>query len=198
MTDEPVVFSALETVAFTPPDSPRCYVLAPLSYRQRTALRRDMRRVGGIQVDRAVVLEALRLAVRYIDPSNGGVLLDAIDEAEAAPDDLAAQSRVAAIELAVVDVPSWVAMGEAQARWNEACPWVAARHGLRGWSGPGLPPFHADGGLVPEALLDAIPGAELAAVGWRAYLLAVLGRNAVGNSEAPSPAPETPKDSPEG
>jgi len=197
MTDEPVVFSALETVAFTPPDSPRSYVLSPLSYRQRTAMFRELRRVGGVQVDNAAGLDALRSAVRDVSPSNADELLAAIDQAEAAPDDLAAQARLAAIDVAMVDVPVSQAMRDARARWNEAVPWVAARHGLRGWSGPGLPPFQAEAGLVPEALLDAIPGAELAAAGGRAYLLAVVGRSAEGNSAAPSPAPETPKDSPE-
>lgn len=71
-------------------------------------------------------------------------------------------------------------------------PWVACRHALRGWEGPGLPTFQRDKGLVPEALLDVLPASEIAAVGWRSFLLVSLDRSAEGNSVAPLPSPGTP------
>jgi hypothetical protein len=56
----------------------------------------------------------------------------------------------------------------------------------------GLPPFQRLRGLVPDELLDALPQDDVEAVGWRASTLMQPGRDAEGNSGAPSPSPETP------
>jgi hypothetical protein len=196
---EPVVVSALATETFTPPDSPRTYTLAPLSYRQRSAMLRELRRLGGIKPDRSVLLEGMRAALREIAPANLVECLAVIEAAEADPDDAAAQARLALVEQAVVDVPAYAALAEAQLRYNDAIPLVATRHALRGWDGPGLPPF-ATGtdGLVAETLLDLLPAPELTVLGWRAYVLAVLGRSAEGNSEGRSPSPAAPITTPAG
>jgi hypothetical protein len=198
-TADPVVVTALATETFTPPDSPRSYTLAPLSYRQRSAMLRELRREGGIKPDRAVLLEGMRAALREIAPANLTECLAAVEAAEADPDDAAAQARLALVEQAVVDVPAYAALAEAQVRYNEAIPLVATRHALRGWDGPGLRPYATGAdGLVPEALLDLLPAPELTALGWRAYVLAVLGRSAEGNSAGPSPSPAAPTASPAG
>ena len=71
MADEtPVVFSARETEWFTPPGSPRSYLLQPLTYRERSAMRRELRRVGGIAPERAALLEGMREALRQVQPAN--------------------------------------------------------------------------------------------------------------------------------
>jgi hypothetical protein len=51
---------------------------------------------------------------------------------------------------------------------------------------------------VPLDLLDLVPAAELEHIGNRAYLLAVLGRGAEGNSAPVSPSSEIPAPSTEG
>lgn len=195
---EPVVLSALATEEFTPPDSPRTYVLQPLTYRQRTALRRDLRREGGVAPDRAVLLAGMREALQQLAPANLAECLAVIDTAEAAPDDARAQASLALVEQAIIDVPAYASLNDAQARFNEAVPWVAARHCLRGWSGPDLPAFARVDGLVPEALLDAVPASDVASLGWRAYFLGMLGRRAEGNSEGRSPSPDPLTVTPEG
>lgn len=194
----PVVFSARETEWFTPPDSPRSYLLQPLTYRERSMMRRELRRVGGIPPERAALLEGMREALRQVQPDNLGACLAIVDEAEGAPDDTAAQARLAVVEQAVVDVPAYAAMTDALARHNEAVPWVAIRHTLRDWRGPGLPEFQRVDGTVPETLLEELPATELAVVGWRGYLLAIVGRSAEGNSAGRSPSPENPTPTPEG
>jgi hypothetical protein len=99
---------------------------------------------------------------------------------------------------ACMDVPVYAELRAAGERWTGMAPWVACRHALRGWDGPGLPAFRRDKGLVPEELLDALPASEVTAVGWRAFLLVSLDRSAEGNSAAPSPSPGTPTPSREG
>ena len=194
----PVVFSARETEWFTPPDSPRSYLLQPLTYRERSAMRRELRRVGGIPPERAALLEGMREALRQVQPVNLDACLAIVDEAEAAPDDASAQARLAVVEQAVVDVPAYAAMTDAQVRHNDAVPYVAARHGLRDWRGPGLPDFARVDGVVLDDLLEELPAAEIGIIGWRAYVLAMLGRSAEGNSAALSPSPESPTPTPEG
>jgi hypothetical protein len=199
MADEtPVVFSARETEWLTPPGSPRSYLLQPLTYRERSAMRRELRRVGGIPPERAALLEGMREALRQVQPANLDACLAIVDEAEATPDDAGIQARLALVEQAVVDVPAYAALTDAQVRHNDAVPYVAARHGLRDWRGPGLPAFVRVDGVVPEDLLEELPAAEIGIVGWRAYVLAMLGRSAEGNSVALSPSPESPTPTPEG
>lgn len=194
----PVVFSARETEWLTPPGSPRSYLLQPLTYRERSAMRRELRRVGGIPPERAALLEGMREALRQVQPANLDACLAIVDEAEAAPDDAGVQARLALVEQAVVDVPAYAALTDAQVRHNDAVPYVAARHGLRDWRGPGLPDFARVDGVVPDALLEELPAAEIGIIGWRSYVLAMLGRSAEGNSAALSPSRESPMPTPEG
>lgn len=192
------VFSALDTEEFTPPGSPRTYMLGVLNYRQRAAFTRDMRRSCGDRPDRAVMLAVLRECLRELAPANLEDALATVEEAEAAPEDAGAQARLGVLERAVLEMPAYAALVEARMRYHEELPWISARHALRGWSGPGLPPFGQFGGLVPDALLDAIPAPELSAIGARADVLIWLGRSAEGNSAAPSPSPATLMDTPAG
>jgi hypothetical protein len=194
----PVVFSARETEWFTPPGSPRSYLLQPLTYRERAAMRRELRRVGGIPPERPALLEGMREALRQVQPANLDACLAVVDEAEATPEDTSVQARLAVVEQAVVDVPAYAALTEAQVRYNDAVPYVAARHCLRDWRGPGLPAFERADGLVPEDLLEELPANEIGAIGWRAFVLAMLGRSAEGNSAALSQSPESQTPTPAG
>jgi hypothetical protein len=202
----PPVFSAHDLIAFTPPGSPRTYRLAPLTYRERISFRAALAREAGMRPSPQDVSNALRAALREIAPANLDEAIVVVDEAdaareavEAAPDDAVlkaklaeAQARLAVIITACMDVPVYAELRAAGERWTGMAPWVACRHALRGWEGPGLPAFQREKGLVPEALLDAMPASEIAAVGWRSFLLVSLDRSAEGNSVAPLPSPGIP------
>lgn len=188
------VFSRREAERFTPPGSPRTYIIAPLTFRERQAFRAEMAREGGIYPLRAQLLDALREAVREVSPSNAEELITHIDAAEADPDgeDRAVQQRLATIEAACASVPVYATLLAARQRYAGMLPWVAARHALRGWEGEGLPPFVRQGGTVPAELLDLLPSDEIEAVGNRAAELMQPDRFAEGNSAPPLPSPETP------
>jgi hypothetical protein len=138
------------------------------------------------------MLDALRAAVREASPGNADELLAIIDASEATPDDAEVQVQLGTIEAACATVPVYAGLLAARQRYLGTLPWVAARHALRGWEGDRLPPFRRLRGLVPDDLLDALPQEDVEAVGWRASTLMQPGRDAEGNSEAPSPSPETP------
>ena len=161
-------------------------------------MQRAMRRAAGAQPDRAVLMDVLREAIREIQPANLDQCLAEIDAAEATPEDRAAQARVAVIENAVAEVPGYAAFQDSIARHIEAKRYVTVQFALRGWSGPGLPPFFRVDGMVPDKLMDALPAAEVDALYNEAAELIWLGPSAVGNSEAPSPSPESPAPSTEG
>lgn len=191
------VFSRRDVVDFAPEGSPRSYALAPLSFRERQAYRADVARECGVFPQRSQLIAGLRAAIHEVAPSNAAFLLSAIDAAEATPDDDDAQARLTAIEATAAEVPVYAALLAARERYLGTLPWVAAKHVIRGWEGPGLPAFRRDRGLVPDELLDAIPDEEIDAIGWRAVALMLPGGNAEGNSGAPSPSPETPAPSTE-
>lgn len=199
MSPAPVI-SALDAETFQPPRSPRSYRIAPLTWRQRGAMMRDIRRAGAPPVDRAVAMDSLRAAVRELAPANEAELLAEIDAAEAdtAGEDAAAQARIAVIEYAVAAVPAYAAMQDAQQRHVEVSRWMTVKRALRGWDGPGLPAFATTADGVPDDLLDAIPAAEFELIFNRAQVLIWLGPSAEGNFAPPSPSAATPTPSPEG
>lgn len=186
------VFSRRDVVEFAPEGSPRSYVLAPLSFRERQAYRADVARECGVFPQRSQLIAALRAAIHEAAPNNADALLADIDAAEATPDDDDAQARLTAIEANAAGAPVYAELLAARERYLGTLPWVAAKHVIRGWEGPGLPEFRRVRGTVPEELLEAIPDGEIDAIGWRAVALMQPGGNAEGNSGAPSPSPETP------
>jgi hypothetical protein len=188
-----VVFSRRDAEWFAPHGAAgRRYLIAPLTYRERQAFRADLAREGGVYPSHAQMLDALRAAVREASPDNADELLAVIDASEATPDDAVMLVQLGTIEAACATVPVYAGLLAARQRYLGTLPWVAARHALRGWEGDRLPPFRRLRGLVPDDLLDALPQEDVEAVGWRASTLMQPGRDAEGNSEAPSPSPETP------
>jgi len=188
-----VVFSRRDAEWFAPLGAVgRHYLIAPLTYRERQAFRADLAREGGIYPSHAQMLNALRAAVREASPGNSDELLAVIDASEATPDDAEIQVQLGTIEAACATVPVYAGLLAARQRYLGTLPWVAARHALRGWEGDGLPPFRRLRGLVPDDLLDGLPQDDVEAVGWRASTLMQPGRDAEGNSGAPSPSPEPP------
>jgi len=186
------IFSRRDQQWFTPPgQSQREYLLAPLTYRERQAFRADLAREGGLYPGHQQMVEGLRQALREAQPDNMAELLAAIDAAEAAPEDASAQAQLGAIEAACSAMPAYSSLLAARQRYMGMLPLIAARHALRDWKGPGLPEFKRIRGLVPDELLDLLPQAELESIGWQASLLMQPTEAALGNSEAPSPSPET-------
>lgn len=179
------IFSTQDVVEVRPDGSPRVYTVAPLSYRERAAMQADLARYAGVYPSPAQMFEALRGAVRDVGAANAAELLAQIDEAEGAPADMDAQRRLSAIEAACATVPAYAELLAARNYWTAMLPFVAARWGLRGWEGQGLPEFRRERGAVPEALLDHVPHQELQLVGWRAHGLALVTKEAEGNSGSP-------------
>jgi hypothetical protein len=195
----PVFFSGQEEEV-APPGSPRTYRVAALTYREKQAFRADHAREGGIYPTREQLLAALRAAVRAAAPANEPALLAAIDtaEADAAGEDAEAQATLAAIEAQLSDDPEYAALVGQRRRWSGMLPFCLARHALRGWDGPGLPPFARARGAVPAELLDMLPEGDIEAVGTAALRLMHPDRSAEGNSAAPSQSPASPAPTPEG
>lgn len=197
--DLPITSSIAEEV-FTPPGSPRSYTLSPMTYRERTAFRADHAREGGIYPTREQLIGVLRAAIEAAAPSNEAQLLAVLDAAEADPsgEDRATETALAVIEVQLSDDPGYAALVAARRRWSGMLPFCAARHALRGWSGPGLPPFRREKGAVPSEVMDLLPEDEVDAIGGRALALMRPSKAAEGNSAPLSPSPGSPAPTPEG
>lgn len=205
MPEPTPVFSRREPVPFTPEGSPRTYTLAPLTYLQRQAFLSDMALAGATYPQAPQVLSAIRVALAELAPENLPELLAAVDAFEQLPADPAEHgadapgihARMAAIEAAIAAVPVYARIMAARQNFIGMQPWHAARHALRGWSGPDLPPFARVRERVPDELLEVLYElGELHAVGWRASDLMQISPAAAKNSAAPSPSSETPETSP--
>jgi hypothetical protein len=192
----PPVFSRRQTEAFQPDGCPRTYHLAPLTFLERQEYRADMTRAAGPYPSDAVMLDALRAAIRELSPGNAGELLGIVDAYQATPDDPDLKARLASLEAVALQVPVYAEQRAVRELHLGKLPLVAARHALRGWEGDSLPPFQRIRGRVPDDLLEVLPEDELIAIGWRAFGLMQADKAAEGNSEAPSPSPSTPETSP--
>jgi hypothetical protein len=196
MTDP--VLSRDDHVWHQPDGSPRRYLLAPLTRRERNLARRDMVAEGARFPGDAAVYAALREALREIAPANFHELLALVDASEAEADVAArtaegsATRRLAPVEQVARVVPGFAALLADREFYMATLPAVFARHALRGWDGDGLPPFERRNGIVPDALLDLIPDAEISSLGFHAHDLAHPTRGAAKNSVPLSPSPESP------
>lgn len=168
---------------FQPVGSPRRYLLAPLTRRERNLFRRALVAEGAVMHSQAEMLAALRDALREIAPGNLSELLDMVDAAEA---DENARKALAPVEAIARSVPAYAARLADNVFYLNIYPGVLARFALRGWEGDGLPAFQRHNGLVPDALLDAVNDEELRALGWEASAMTFLPASAEKNSEAPS------------
>lgn len=198
MSETTPVFSRRAVEDFTPPDSPRTYRIAPLTYLQKIQVRGDLARMGATWVWPEQLLEAIRAAVRELAPANMHELLEVVQIAQELPDDAAAQADLASLEAAVGSVPVYANLRATRELWFGLSPWVTARYALRGWDGPGLPPFRRVREVVPDELLDLVPPLDLAHVGRRASEMMQVVPAAEKNSEPPSGSPENPETTPGG
>ncbi|MBS7789275.1 hypothetical protein KTR66_04680 [Roseococcus sp. SDR] len=190
--DKPIT-SARAIERFTPHGSPRTYLLAPLSYFQRIDYEADVTRIAGLYPSDAQLMVAARAAILDAAPANAEELMQIVAAREEAPADAQALSRFGQIELQLIKAPVYVELLVARQKRLAKLPWVAAMHALRGWEGPGLPPFEAVDGVASPACMEALAALEeLPAVGWQAHALMKPGRRAEGNSASPSPSPGTP------
>ena len=195
------VISSHDPVDVAIPDTDRLYTYAPLRYRERAIMKAALVREAGQPVFREQLLAARRTALQELAPDNLAELLLILDEVDlVAAESLSPETlaSLAIIDASVMAVPSYAALIERNYRTVYLTPYVAARYGLRGWSGTGLPAFRRERELVPDDLLDAIPPRDLETVGWAiwnaAHVTAVQEKNFV----APSPSPESPTPSPAG
>lgn len=212
--EETPVFSRRQAEEFTPelrgPDDvvrpvPRSYTIAPLTYRERIELRAAMARADAFFPSEERLIDAVKAALRALQPANMAQLLDWVagyaelsrDPAERdLPAGRDAIARWQAVLAVVGDQPEVAPLAVQQERATALMPFFAAQHALRGWQGERLPPFRRVRGVVPDELLELLPERELVAVGWRAWGLAHLGPDAEKNSEPPSPSPGTPPTTP--
>jgi hypothetical protein len=132
-----VVFTRRGPLEFTPPDSPRRYTLAPLSYRERQAFRAEMLRDVGLYPAPALMLAALREAIAAAALTNAAELLAIVDAAAADPDDATTAARLAAIESTFTGAGADGDLLALRHRHIGLLPLHALRHGLRGWQGEG-------------------------------------------------------------
>ena len=210
MQDRPLTSTA-DVETFSPPGSPRRYLIAPLSFSQRIAYRARLTEQAGIMPSQHDLFLAMRSALAEANPSNIEELRGIIDAAheirtqqDAAlmsggplptmtQDEQVTLGLCLALEARLSVVPLYAELLNQRDRHNAMAPYLAAQAALRGWEGPGLPEFQQVNGLVPEALMEVLDGlGELNPVGWRAQRLAMPGSSAVGNFGSPSPSPETP------
>lgn len=114
------VFSRRDAIDFTPAGSDRSFRLSPLTFRERQLFRADVARDAGVYPTRAMMLDALRTAIREIGADNEAELLADIDAGEAAmlESDAAASARVSLGSLAL-DPSLEAAAVEARARLAE-------------------------------------------------------------------------------
>lgn len=170
----------------------RRFTLAPLSYLEKARYDEYLADEAGLYPGDAALLAALRQVVRTAGAANAEELLAAIEAAELEPENRAAQGVLALIEAQCAALPPYSDMLRLRRARMAQVPFIAAQWSLRGWDGPGLPPFVREGDMVPAALLDALPKEEVAALGGKALTLMALGPDALGNSASPSPSSASP------
>ncbi len=167
---------------FQPIGSPRRYLLAPLTRRERNLFRRALVAEGAVMHSHETMLDALRDALREIAPGNLDELLAMVD---AAQDDDDARKDLAPVEAIARSVPAYASRLADNVFYLNIYPGVMARFALRGWEGEGLPPFQRHNGMVLDAALEGISDDELRAVGWEAATMTFVPASAEKNSEAP-------------
>lgn len=188
----PVVLSRRQEEDFTPPHydgadrKPRpgapVYRLAPLTLRQRNAIVEGMVRQGIRAPKWAVRAKAIARAFertgRMEEAAQARAILEKFRSSSAVGGDILDLAMLEEEAATDPDLAAMLADAE-RARTEETIRYAQAA--LRGWSN--LPfEFSRDAqGRATEAALDAMPPADLDAVGQRAYALAHMGEQA-GNS----------------
>ena len=196
------IISRRDPIVVAPPGSGRTYSIVPLTFRARAAMKADLVRETGQPVFREQLQTARRSALREIGPTNLADLMALLDEIDALPagtyPDPAQAAQLSVIDSAAMKVPAYADLIGRNYHTVYVTPFIAARHGLRGWEGPDLPVFRREQGLVPEDLLEAVPQPELEVVGWAVWNAAHVTAVQEKNSVAPSPLPgiQTPTQAP--
>ena len=192
-----VIISRRDPIEVAPEGSGRVYTIAPLTFRERAAMKAELVREAGQPAFREQLLATRRAALQELAPDNLAELLAVLDEAESiteaadTPETRALAGQISVIDAAAMQLPAYAELVARNYRSVYLTPLVAARYGLRDWRGDGLPAFRRVRGLVPDELLDAIPPTELEELGWAVWHAAHVSPAQEKNSAAPSPLPES-------
>lgn len=200
-----VVLSRRDLIEVTPEGSGRTYTVAPLTFRESVRARTDLvREIRGNPVTDAALMASRRAALEEINPPDKAEMLAVLDEFEA--DGMSAPSgeeeqeksiarrtmlaaRVGRIDSIAMAAPIYSDMVTRNMNWNGLFPLIWACHGLRAWSGAGLPVFPQ--GVVPIELMETLPDNEILAIGRAVETASRVAPDQEKNSEAPSPLPAT-------
>ena len=190
-----VIISRRDLIEVAPQGSGRVYTIAPLTFRERAAMKAELVKEAGQPAFREQLLATRRAALRELAPDNLPELIAVLDEAEAitepvdTPESRDLAAKVSLIDAAAMEVPAYAELVSRNYRSVYLTPLVAAKYGLRGWRGEGLPPFKRVRGVVPDDLLDVLLPNELEEVGWAVWNAAHVSGAQEKNSAAPSPLP---------
>jgi hypothetical protein len=197
--------SPRDPVAFTPfsydgKDNPPVYLVSPATRRQRIAFRRALTAAGARYPSDLALMAALREGIAALLPAAElGPLLALIDGAEAITKageilDPAARANLEEIERAVAESdPRYRALLADRSAWLEIAPLTAASMFLVGRAGEA--PLPRRGGIVPDEVLEALPEADIDAIGFKALALMSPTKDEEKNSASPASPPPSPRPS---
>ena len=188
-----------------PHDAP-VYIVAALSMRERAQFRGAVALAGLRYPQDPELLRALRSVVAEIGPDNADALqadIQAFEDLLAAPDapvppgdgetdearagreaDVTRRQAVATAFEVLIDLlrahPAVAHILSLRTVFLETAPLLASAAALRGWERVDVP-FRRVSGVVPDEVLEALPEADVRAIGARAMALFNVSREQAGN-----------------
>jgi len=210
--------STQDVLRFTPldaqnQDKPPVYMIGVPKQLERAAWRRDVRAQGATypsELDRLTLMKkgVEEMARPEQKPELLAVIAEAIAAREEQPraviEDPPKLQRIGEIlhqnyppyaellgEILHQNYPPYAELLGERDYWLSVAPIMAARRFLQGWENVDLP-FERQFGLVPEALIEFIAEAHVAAIGWQAITRMTLSKEREKNSVSPPPSLPSP------
>ena len=186
------------------------YLVAVPTLLSRAVYRRDVQSLGAVYHSDESMLNTLRDGVREcVADDQQGVLIELINSYEIETkamaeigDDANDQERESLKDLQarMGEIESFMQreydvynqMSADRGYWLSIAPIMAFRHFVKGWEGSELR-YKERGGMLCEALLDAMPAEHIDVVGWKAITLMSPTGGQEKNSESQSQSPADPK-----
>ena len=179
-------------------DKPPVYMIGVPKQLERAAWRRDVRAQGATypsELDRLTLMKkgVEEMARPEQKPELLAVIAEAIAAREEQPraviEDPPKLQRIG--EILRQNYPPYAELLGERDYWLSVAPIMAARRFLQGWENVDLP-FERQFGLVPEALMEFIAEAHVAAIGWQAITRMTLSKEREKNSVSPPPSLPSP------